>query len=286
MGQGLYKNLAFLPPRPSTYERSEVEMLEYKGEEIPYYVARPRQERPQGYVILYSHGNAEDLGQLLPSLREMADRWNCTMVGYDYGGYGLASGHVSESRCYSDIEAIYEKVVLETLQKSPQQVILFGRSLGSGPTSELAYQLSRKNVPFAGFILQSPIESVIRVISKSVSYMAVDMFQNFKKVPYITAPTLIVHGTHDEVVPFTNGQTLAESSPNLLRFCSVSNAGHNDIEFGHSHIFYSAVSDFLDALPSSSHSQPPASFFGSFLSSSSSSSASPSSPPSSSSSSS
>ena len=42
-------------------------------------------------------------------------------------------------------------------------------------------------------------ESAIRVVSPALSYMAVDMFKNFRKIGYVRRPVCIIHGTVDEV---------------------------------------------------------------------------------------
>merc|ERR1711933_656572 len=59
------------------------------------------------YTVLYSHGNAEDLGLTLPYLDHMAEVCNCDVFAYDYLGYGISEGQPSEENCYLAINAAY-----------------------------------------------------------------------------------------------------------------------------------------------------------------------------------
>ena len=43
------------------------------------------------FTVLYSHGNAEDVGDDLPLLRALRDR-GFAVLAYDYRGYGLSTG--------------------------------------------------------------------------------------------------------------------------------------------------------------------------------------------------
>ncbi|GFH25834.1 hydrolase_4 domain-containing protein, partial [Haematococcus lacustris] len=43
-------------------------------------------------TILYSHGNAVDLGQMLPVYRELSKLLKVNVMGYDFTGYGACSG--------------------------------------------------------------------------------------------------------------------------------------------------------------------------------------------------
>jgi hypothetical protein len=54
-------------------------------------------------------------------------------MSYDYTGYGCSSGKPSVAATCADIEAVYRYTV-ETLGVDPASVILYGQSVGSGPT--------------------------------------------------------------------------------------------------------------------------------------------------------
>ena len=169
---------------------------------------QPKQQQQQRPTILYSHGNAEDLGIILPYLQTMANTLQCPVLGYEYPGYSLAQGkHASESLCYEAIQAAYEYLTTSS-HCACRQVVAFGRSLGSGPTVHLCAQNPDHVV---GCILQSPLSSAIRCVLDSctaTSLSFLDIFDNQGKIAQIRTPVFILHGTADTVVPCAHGKDL------------------------------------------------------------------------------
>jgi Esterase/lipase len=115
-------------------------------------------------TLLYSHANAEDLGIMFGWLKCLARRLNVNILAYDYTGYGESSGEPSEDACYADIEAAYDYLVNDR-NLDPRQILLYGRSVGSGPATYLASKLSIEGVPVGGLILECPFKSVYRVVA-------------------------------------------------------------------------------------------------------------------------
>lgn len=60
------------------------------------------------YTLLFSHGNAVDLGQMCSFYIGLGSRINCNVFSYDYSGYGVSSGKPSEKNLYADIEAAWQ----------------------------------------------------------------------------------------------------------------------------------------------------------------------------------
>lgn len=153
------------------------------------------------------------------------------LLAYDYEGYGKASGSPTEQGCYNDIDAAYQYLT-ENMGQAPENIILYGRSLGSGPSCYLAQRLRYEGKPLGGLILQSPLLSVFRVAFNFRFTLPGDMFPNVDRIPEIACPVLLVHGTRDEVVPFWNGEDLFIATPKRWRAKPfwVEGAGHNNIE--------------------------------------------------------
>ena len=145
---------AFLPPPPSysstTFHSSNILYLPQSSTgstsssstfSVPvlYY---PSSTPQSSYTILFSHGNAEDLGLIYPFLSQLSAALSVNVVSYDYPGYGLHSAaDPSEQGCYDSIYIVYNWII-NTLKIKKHKIILMGRSLGSGPTIELAKRLS------------------------------------------------------------------------------------------------------------------------------------------------
>lgn len=59
------------------------------------------------YTLLFSHGNAVDLGQMSSFYIGLGSRINCNVFSYDYSGYGASSGKPSEKNLYADVDAAW-----------------------------------------------------------------------------------------------------------------------------------------------------------------------------------
>lgn len=167
---------AFFPPSPASYRlitdemtgllvmnpfphRENVEISKLptrRGTEIvAMYVRHPMATS----TLLYSHGNAADLGQMYELFIELSIHLKVNLMGYDYSGYGQSTGKPSEHNTYADIEAAY-KCLEETYGAKQEDVILYGQSVGSGPTLDLAARLPQ----LRAVVLHSPILSGLRVM--------------------------------------------------------------------------------------------------------------------------
>jgi alpha-beta hydrolase superfamily lysophospholipase len=111
------------------------------------------------FTVLFSHGNAEDIGddqQLLERIKAAG----FAVFAYDYQGYGTSEGRPSERHAYEDENAAYNFLV-QSMHVQPNRIIAFGRSVGGGPACDLA---SRR--PVAGLILESAFTSAFRVMTR------------------------------------------------------------------------------------------------------------------------
>ncbi|BFZ02481.1 hypothetical protein BsWGS_05521 [Bradybaena similaris] len=139
--------------------------------------------------------------------------------------YGASGGKPSEKNIYADIDAAWQ--ALRTRYGiSPQNIILYGQSIGTVPTIDLA---SRYEV--GAVILHSPLMSGMRVaFPETKRTWFFDAFPSIDKVPKITSPVLVIHGTEDEVIDFSHGLTIYERCPRTVEPLWVEGAGHNDVE--------------------------------------------------------
>lgn len=228
MGDAI-SSLLFQPPTPTYLHPSRHFWLTTaNGSEIPAFFI----ERPNASVtILFSHGNAEDLGMIYDWFNDLARVLRCNIMAYDYTGYGKSNGKPTEDNCYADIEAAFEYLT-QVRRIQPEQIVLYGRSLGSGPSCYLAAQTAAQSRSVAAVILQSPLLSAYRVAFNFRFTMVGDRFPNIDYASSIQCPVFIVHGTQDEVVPFWHGQDLfmAVSQEWRAKPFWVEGAGHNNIE--------------------------------------------------------
>merc|ERR1712187_398462 len=103
-----------------------------------------------------------------------------------------------------------------------------GRSIGSGPTIDLAI----RHPEIRGMVLQSPIESCLRVFAnENIRWMGegLDIFKNYEKIDRVTCPVLIMHGAADKVVPIENAVALHAQCTNAVEPLWLQAHGHNDM---------------------------------------------------------
>ncbi|XP_051929715.1 alpha/beta hydrolase domain-containing protein 17A [Hippocampus zosterae] len=177
------------------------------------------------FTVLFSHGNAVDLGQMSSFYIGLGTRINCNIFSYDYSGYGVSTGKPSEKDLYADIDAAWH--TLRTgYGVNPESIILYGQSIGTVPTVDLASRYE-----CAAVVLHSPLTSGMRVaFPDTKKTYCFDAFPNIEKVSKIASPVLVIHGTEDEVIDFSHGLTLYELCPKAVEPLWVEGAGHNDIE--------------------------------------------------------
>ena len=208
-------------------------------------------DRGAQLTLLFSHGNAEDLGMVYDWFREVSRELDVNVLAYDYTGYGLNTGPCSEEDCFADIEAAFNYAT-DVLNVPPGRIVLYGRSLGSGPSCHLARQQSVKGSPVCGVVLQSPLMSAYRVAFHFRWTMPGDVFANIDKVAEVRSPVFILHGSRDEVVPYWHGQELylALQEPFRYKPFWVEGAGHNNIEMmcREDCSFFNRLNEFLDFL--------------------------------------
>jgi abhydrolase domain-containing protein 17 len=217
----LADRMIFLPP-PASYDETTLPVTMVPTEDgvriATLHLPNPDAE----FTILYSHGNAEDLGYALPVLQAL-QRAGFAVIGYDYRGYGASTGGPPTAHGASrDIAAVYRHAT-ETLGIPPSQIILLGRSVGSGPATELAAQR-----PVAGLILESAFTSTFVVVTR-IRLLPFDRFPNLRHIREVAAPVLVIHGTRDEVIPFAHGRRLYEAAPGPKQSFWVEGARHNDL---------------------------------------------------------
>ncbi|WCJ29859.1 alpha/beta-Hydrolases superfamily protein [Euphorbia peplus] len=232
---------AFFPPDPPTYDvcsdedgrtimpgvtadkNMDVHILETKvGNKI---VATLWKHPFARFTVLYSHGNAADLGQMHELFIELRAHLRVNIMCYDYSGYGASSGKASEINTYHDIEAVYDCLKKE-YEVKPEELILYGQSVGSGPTLHLASRLHT----LRGVVLHSAILSGIRVLYPVKMTFWFDIYKNIDKIRQVTCPVLVIHGTNDEIVSWSHGKRLWELAKEKYDPLWVKGGGHCNLE--------------------------------------------------------
>ena len=248
MGNAM-NSLVFEPPEahlePSVMNVSDTVPSSHGQHTIPIITCKHRLAR---IVLVYSHGNAEDLRTTYQWCRTLSNRLYVNVVAYDYCGYGmhrLDRDHTqpTQSNVFSDVN----DVVNHAQRTFPQcAVVVYGRSLGSAPSIHAA----ASNPHVQGLILESAFLTCVKtMVNTGRMRLPFDMFPNEDTIVQCNQPTLIIHGMEDRVVPFWHGQQLFQLVPHPWgRGVWISKGSHNNLDSDHAAEVLHSVRYYLNDL--------------------------------------
>ncbi len=146
----------------------------------------------------------------------------------DYPGYGMSEGKPSEKGFYATADAAYDY-----LQSQPgidgNRIIAAGWSMGAAVAIDLA---SRRKVE--GLVTVSAFTNLPAVAHSMVPWFPISLiirsrFDNLGKIPLVTCPIFIAHGTRDDLVPPEMADRLAAAATVKVLPYRVQGGGHNDV---------------------------------------------------------
>jgi len=176
-------------------------------------------------TVLLCQGNGGNMVHRLDSINIFHNLGvNCFI--FDYRGYGRSEGKPTEEGTYLDAAAAY-KWLTEVKKIRPDDIIIFGRSLGGSIAAQLAGKVKAK-----GLAIESTFTSYVEMGKKFYPYMPVRWFASFsyKTTDYIKevhCPVMIIHSRNDEIVPFEFGLELYETANEPKEFVEIFGS-HND----------------------------------------------------------
>lgn len=197
--------------------------LRLKTEDGESLVAWSFPPAPGRSLILYFHGNAGGLDLRVERFRAMA-KAGIGLLAIEYRGYASSTGSPSEHGLKLDGEAAYAATIASGV--APERIVALGESLGSGVAVALAARHK-----LGALVLDSPYSSIADVAAAAYWFVPVrallrDPFRNDLLIGSVKAPTLIVHGTKDVVVPIRFGEKLFALANPPKEFWRVEGAAH------------------------------------------------------------
>ncbi len=192
-------------------------------------------QNPKG-TIMYCHGNRGNLNKWGPEASQFV-RYGYNVVVWDYRGYGQSTGKPTFDNILTD-----GKTVLEYIRHSEKNIIIFGRSLGSGIACKLSSEPGVSKI-----ILETPYSSMKDVFRYHAGFLSsltkIDI-PSYTFIQKTFKPILILHGDADEVIPLDSAKKLAGYIPkNNLRFIEIPNGEHNNLaDFD---IYHASLENFL-----------------------------------------
>ncbi|MDH4201965.1 MAG: alpha/beta hydrolase [Phycisphaerae bacterium] len=196
-------------------------------------------------TILFCHGNAGNISHRLDTLKMFHElRLNCLIV--DYRGYGESAGRPTEIGTKIDILAGFQWLI-EEKGASPEQIVLFGRSLGGSVAAMIA-----KDVNPAGLVIESCFTSFDDVGSHYYPWLPVRLFSRFDyntvdAVQQVTCPVLVIHSPDDEIIPYKFGQQIFAAANEPKQFAELKGT-HNEGFYENAELYKQIWQNWLEQL--------------------------------------
>jgi len=194
-------------------------------------------------VILILHGSGENISNGLTLIDYFYRKLGLSVFIIDYRGYGKSEGRPTEKGTYLDARAAWEYLTGPRKIK-PQEIIIFGRSLG-GP---IAAWLAKEVKPRA-LILDSTFTSIKDIAVQMYPYLPVRKFFrfNYSTIEYlkeIVSPVLIIHSSEDDYIPFSYALKLYNTVKEPKQFLKITGE-HNNNYITSEKIYIEGIKSFI-----------------------------------------
>lgn len=259
LGMGLYNHLIFFPMKPEVDLTKVFEGLEKMttAKKIDVTIPSGKNEKLAGWylkkegaskLIIVSHGNGGSIDHRIVLLPSML-RCKTSVLMYDYRGYGKSTGEPTIDGIKEDGLSVYDYAKNE-LHYKPENIIVYGESLGSGVTTYIA-----RNRTVGGIIIQSGFSSLSDAAKDRLPWLWLYPQLAFAGVEldnagYLNgkhAPLLLVHGDKDAILPIKHAYKVIANASEPKTFVKVAGAGHNDVSTFDVKVFATALQNFVDA---------------------------------------
>jgi fermentation-respiration switch protein FrsA (DUF1100 family) len=196
------------------------------------------------YTVLFLHGNAGNISTRLDKIQLLGEI-GVNIFIIDYQGYGQSQGKPSEEAIYLDTQAAYDYLV-NSRNIKPEQIILYGESLGAAAAVNLASEVEIKAMILEGGFTRG------RDMSKRLgpflpAFLFPNMFDSLSKIKKVKSPILFIHSPDDEMVPINLAKKLYNAASGLKEFVEISGS-HNTAVLDSSKKFIDSISAFIDIL--------------------------------------
>ena len=181
-------------------------------------------KKPLG-LILYFHGNTRSIKGWAKYAKDFY-RYKYDVVLVDYRGFGKSTGRKNEKRMLKDMQVVYDTL---SVQYHENQIIVYGRSLGSGFAAKLASDNSPRYL-----ILDAPYYNFAKAVQRFIPifpmrYVLRYQLQTDKWIRKVNCHTYIIHGSKDWLIPISQSEMLQRLNPGKITLITIEGGGHNNL---------------------------------------------------------
>lgn len=227
-------------PEDAGFAYQDVSITTSKGVRLHGWFVPAKQTKA---TVLFLHGNAGNISHRLDSIAIFRELGLDVFI-IDYRGYGQSEGKPSETGTYLDARAAWEYLVNDR-QIAPDEIVIFGRSLGGAVASWLAAQVAPGAV-----ILESSFTSAPDMAYRLYPFLPVRLLTRLKypvkeNVKSLSSPLLVVHSQQDEIIPFDMGESIFAAAPEPKQMLKLT-GDHNGGFMINRDRYQAVLGEFLD----------------------------------------
>ena len=208
---------------------------------------------PQAPTLLYLHGTLRNLYENLPKIEAVRDA-GFAVLAVDYRGWGDSSPIIpSETSIDADAARAWAELVQR--QPDPNKRVIFGHSMGGAVAVSLASQL-RRGVDYGGLVLESTFTRMPEVAAAAGTLGRIGAaitslkFESSDKIARVDAPTLIMHGDGDKLVPVDLGRRLRDAArPGNVCWVEVPEGSHSGLHREAAERYQQSLQGLIKVLP-------------------------------------
>ena len=205
-------------------------------------------------LVICFPGNSGNRRDRVIDCREFS-RLGCDVLLFDYRGYGDNPGSPNEEDIAADARRVWAYATGE-LARDPEEIVIFGESIGGAVAVRLAAELCAAGTPPAGLVLSSTFASLPETVRWHYPYFPfhwtlLDRWPSVDRIGRVTCPILQLHGTRDDFVPIAHARRLFAAARDTSasgippRFVELRGSGHNDLPVM---AFRRELNEFLDVV--------------------------------------
>lgn len=198
----------------------QVEIPVGQGEHVTGWYQAPAPGKP---AILYFRGNSQSFSREHPRYEEFVAA-GYGFLAFDYRGFPGSPGELTQAHVLEDGLAAFDWL---TAKGAP--IVLWGRSLGSGPATYVASEREAE-----ALLLETPFLSAVSVAAERYPYLPValtmaDQYPVEQWIKEVTEPVYVAHGTADSTIPVHHGRGVLALAPNPDAIMIVEGAEHDEL---------------------------------------------------------
>lgn len=215
----------------------ELELATPDGETVIAWYVKAAPGQP---TLLYCHGNSGTLADRADRFTAYTKRGRGILM-MAYRGYSGSTGRPSERANVADAKLAYDTLI--AMGVPAEEIIFYGESIGTGVAVQAAAEK-----PVAGLILDAPYTSILEIAQMTYPYLPSglfmrDRYETLRYLDKVRAPTLVIHGELDAIIPVEMGRKIARLAPGPTEIVTFRRAGHSDHgKYGS----YDVVNDWID----------------------------------------